>query len=154
MSCSPGEIYDVVSDVRRYREFVPYVLDSFVNEVDAQGHPTEAGLRVGWKLFDERFVCSLKCVPNQEVTAKSMSHSLFDELSTLWTFAPKKSLIASQGELCIVELALKYRFKSKIYQSVSAAFSQQVTSLMVAAFEARVKQMNMKRVKSAVKREA
>lgn len=145
VSCSPHDMFNIVSDVQRYKEFVPFVTDSFINKIASDGLPTEAGLRVGWNLFDEKFTCSLECVPGQKVIARSESDSLFEHLSTQWTFAPKKGLIKALGDLCSVELTLDYRFHNPLYNSISTAFSRQVTSIMIAAFEDRVKQLSFGR---------
>lgn len=126
-------MYQVVSDVQAYAEFVPYCTRSFINQRDAAGQPTEAGLRVGWKQFDEEFVCELQCSPEHHVVvAQSLTHSLFHKLYTKWTIRPN-----SRANACDVELVLKYRFKSDIYNAVSSVFAESVSGLVMNSFEKR-----------------
>lgn len=147
VSCSPSDIFMIVTDIEKYKEFVPFVTDSFVNNRDAQGLPLEAGLRVGWKLFDEKFVCALRCDLNKSVMAESVSHALFDTLYTEWTFQPKKNILTSDQDLCLAELSLHYRFKNPLYNLISSAFSHLVTLIMIKAFEERVNQLSINRIK-------
>lgn len=152
--CSATEMFGIVADVARYKEFLPFVIDSFINQHSDAGYATEAGLRVGWRLFDERFVCKLQCDPDKLVVAKSETHSLFDHLSTVWTFEEKKALIPGTGDLCIVRLDLSYQFKNPLYNTVSSAFSKQVSSIMIDAFENRVKQLKINRLSRRIMKQS
>lgn len=64
---SVAQMYDVVSKVDQYHEFIPYCEDSFIKEVGQNGQPVKAGLRVGFKSFDETFLCDLQCIVNKQV---------------------------------------------------------------------------------------
>ncbi|ODV80221.1 uncharacterized protein CANTADRAFT_89795 [Suhomyces tanzawaensis NRRL Y-17324] len=131
------QIYDVVSNVALYKEFVPFVEESYVEKKN--GDTAIAGLRVGWKQYDEKFECKMTYKPYESVIAESLTLSLFTELHTQWTFKPRKTL---HGESCNVELELKYRFKNPLYNAMSSMFSDQVTSIMIKAFETRLKKLS------------
>lgn len=134
-------IFDVISDVQSYKQFIPFLEDSFVTERDGNGYASEAGLQVGWKQYDERFVCKLTCTPHQSVIAESITTSVFDSLYTEWRLTPVKSRITHSGDLTNCELTLKYKFKNPLYNTVSSMFADQVTSIMIKAFETRVRQV-------------
>lgn len=142
----PNRVYEVVSQVQNYNKFVPFVKESFVTSTDLNGEPSVAGLRVGWKQFDEIFECELTCNPNTSVLANSLTISLFEYLKTEWEFKPQRSKLV-KGEQCVVELLLSYKFKNPLYNTVSGMFSEQVTEIMIRAFESRVKELerNIKR---------
>ncbi|ODQ82596.1 hypothetical protein BABINDRAFT_28246, partial [Babjeviella inositovora NRRL Y-12698] len=126
-------MYEIVADVSKYNEFVPYCTESFINEKNARNQPTEAGLRVGWKQFDERFVCKLTCQENTQVIAESLSHSLFSKLYTEWNIRD----LPNRHNACEAEITLEYEFKNPLYNSVSSLFASKVADLMVKAFEQR-----------------
>lgn len=127
----PELFYDVVSDVSRYKEFIPYCTDSFINTRDSKTNlPTIAGLRVGFQGFDEQFTCNLKCSKNV-IVAESITHSLFDKLYTKWTIIEN-----SKGTTSMV-LELRFKFKSMIYNKVSSIFAKKVSELVIKGFDDR-----------------
>ncbi|GME95093.1 unnamed protein product [[Candida] boidinii] len=124
-------IYELVSGVDKYEQFIPYCTKSFINEKDDKGEPIKGGLRVGFKQFDEEFVCDLTCNKPQLVIAESITHSLFKYLYTEW------KIDSVDDKHCKAQLTLRYEFKSELYNTVSALFAQHVASLMTKAFERR-----------------
>lgn len=139
INCSPKEVYDVVAEVSKYHEFIPYCEDSFVNVRDpVTTKPKVAGLKVGFKQYDEKFVCNIHCEVDGEdvhvVTAESISHHLFDVLNSKWTIRPHPT----RKNASSVELRLKFKFKSRIYNSVSSLFAKSVTEIVMDALARRV----------------
>lgn len=127
-----GLMYDIISRVDLYHEFIPYCTSSFIRMKNPEtNEPTVAGLRVGFQAFDEEFTCQLACTRPEVVKASSISHSLFYFLETDWTI--KKI----NEEHCEAILDLKYEFKSELYNRVSRLFASKVANLMTKAFEKR-----------------
>lgn len=152
INAQPEQIYDVISEVSKYREFIPYCKESFVNKRNpVDGKPTEAGLRIGFRQYDEKYTCDVKCsryldkgVETYRVIADSITHSLFKGLCTRWTIKPHPDRHhASQ-----VELILSFEFKSRLYNSVSAIFANSVTELALRAFDRRVFQLRKQAIKA------
>lgn len=140
-------MYKIVADVSRYQEFVPFVEESFINSKDeATSSPTEAGLRVGWKQFDEKFTCKLICTEDESVIAESITHLLFDKLHTQWTFKELKNPHIKTPS-CEVQLDLVYSFKNPLYNTVTSMFSEQVAKVLMKAFEKRARDLKMKELK-------
>ena len=135
VNVSPSKMFEIVSDVSRYKEFVPFVENSYISSKDALGLPTAAGLRVGWKQFDEEFQCKLRCQRDVLVIAESMSILVFDLLYTKWNLKEVKNVGTTSS--CEVTLDLKYSFKNPLYNTVSSLFSDQVSKIMINAFEER-----------------
>lgn len=132
----PALLYQVIADVSKYQEFVPFVTESFVNERNLlTSLPTEAGLRVGWKQFDEMFTCTLECLKNK-IVAESISILLFDCLHNEWNLKEAKSRFTDEPST-LVELSLTYKFKNPLYNTLSSLFHEQVSSIMMKAFEDR-----------------
>jgi len=127
-----SHIYEVVSNVDKYKEFIPFVEDSYVNQRDEKNIPTEGGIDVGWQQFNEKLVCKLTCTPGKQVIAQSLPTSIFDKLYTEWNFIPMNENMTK------VNLNLQFNFKNPLYNSMSSMFSEQLTSIMIKAFEDRV----------------
>ncbi|CCK71957.1 ubiquinone-binding protein COQ10 KNAG_0I01720 [Huiozyma naganishii CBS 8797] len=149
-NASPLQVYDVVSEVGKYKEFIPYCVESFVDKRDPQTErPKLAGLRVGFKQYDEKFVCNVACEEVEQgsqytVEAESISHHLFEVLNCRWTIKKHPRRPNSSQ----MDLLLKFQFKSALYNSVSSLFARSVTQLVLNAFDKRVFQV-MKRDYSA-----
>lgn len=124
-------MYNLVSRVDLYHEFIPYCTSSFVTDYDTVSEPKIAGLRVGFQSFDEEFTCDLQCNKPKLIIAKSVTHSLFRFLETEWIIEK----IDEQNSRAI--LNLRYEFKSELYNKVSSIFAMKVASLMIKAFEKR-----------------
>lgn len=146
IDAKPREIYEVVSQIDKYTDFIPYCIDSFIDKRDfITGNPTSAGLRIGFQSYDEKFVCNVNCQEFQEkqkfiVEAESVSHNLFKTCSTKWTIVPNPR----KPNISQVELTLRFQFHSLLYNSVSSIFANNLTSLAMAAFEKRSVQLNQK----------
>lgn len=145
VNAPPRQVYDVVSGIDGYKEFIPYCLDSFIDQRDEQtGQPTEAGLQIGFKKYDERFSCDVDCHVDKEkqyytVEATSISHNLFRTLSTKWSIIPHPR----KPHMSQVELILKFQFHSLLYNSVSSIFADNVTKLAMGAFAERAEELNL-----------
>ncbi|GAV53025.1 hypothetical protein ZYGR_0AI03070 [Zygosaccharomyces rouxii] len=138
INSTPEKVYNVVSEVSEYQNFIPYCMESFVNRRDPiNDKPIEAGLRVGFRQYDEKFLCEVECVKQDsqyKVVTNSISHNLFHLLYGEWTIKPHPRRRSSTQ----VELLLRFKFKSKLYNSVSSMFAKSVTELVMKAFERRV----------------
>ncbi|KAK6197399.1 uncharacterized protein RJT21DRAFT_3494 [Scheffersomyces amazonensis] len=146
-SCNSKLLFEIVSSVDQYQTFIPFLHDSFVSHRDeVTGLPLVAGLRVGWKQYDEIFNCNIKTITNKQVIAESVSddheanlntsrESVFEFLRTEWNFVD-----VTQNK-CKVHLKLNYQFKNPLYNSLSSLFNQQITDIMIKAFESRVREL-------------
>ncbi|KAI5956612.1 coq10 [Candida jiufengensis] len=133
-----NQLYKIVSEVNSYKDFVPFVEDSFISSRDSNHQPTKAELKVGWKDITEKFECKLHCIEGEKVNAKSLELELFEELETEWKF---KDIPTGN---CQVDFTLLYKFKNPIYDQLSFMFAPQVTTIMINAFENKLKQNRFK----------
>ena len=67
-SFSPSQIFSVVADVDRYKEFLPWCKDSIV--LQRRGTRIVADLIVGFQLFEERYTSAIVLVPNKSVNVR------------------------------------------------------------------------------------
>ncbi|SCU79468.1 LANO_0A06348g1_1 [Lachancea nothofagi CBS 11611] len=134
-----SEVYNVVSEISQYKEFMKYCTESFVDKRDPNtGKPLEAGLRVGFQQYDETFVCQIRCERDSRdrcvVIADSVTHSLFDALQTKWIINPHPSRSGATE----AELHLKFKFKFSLYNNIASIFGKSVTELVMKSFERRI----------------
>lgn len=134
---NPKVLYDVVADVHRYHEFIPYCQKSQITEVDpATSRPKRAVLQVGWNQINENFESSLT-YDNCTVIAEAFNNEMFKTLYTKWviTPAPKNAAIAQ------VDFELKFCFNSTLYNAFSKNFGPSIASLMIKAFTTRAMEL-------------
>ncbi|CAK9435279.1 uncharacterized protein LODBEIA_P57560 [Lodderomyces beijingensis] len=134
---SPEQVFDIVSRVDNYKNFVPFVEDSFITSRDGGNLPSGAGLKIGWNDITERFVCKLHCEENRNVYAKSVELELFETLETQWVFS---HVSTSKFPKCRVDFKLTYKFRNPLYNHLSSMFAPQVSNIMIGAFEKQLKQ--------------
>ena len=123
-------LYDVVSDVERYKEFVPWCKNSKV--IVKNGKHMTAELEVGFNIFSEKYVSKVEVSEPYSVCAMSVQTHLFEYLKTEWKFSP-----ASDPNTTWVTFQVDFKFKSAMYNELSKLFLQEVITKMVKAFEQR-----------------
>lgn len=129
-------LYDVVSDVAKYQEFVPWCLQSRVISKDS--HQMKAELTVGFQLLTEKYISHVELRPPMSVTAVSSQVNLFEYLRSEWKFTPSSS---DPKNATWVTFQIDFKFKLALYNELSDLFMQQVVKKMVQAFETRCKQL-------------
>ena len=139
---SNQELYAVVADVAKYKEFVPWCKNSVVTKGPSAGpglQELQADLTVGFDLFNETYTSQVQLQPFNSVVATSQDTQLLEYLHTEWKFSPSASNPTSS---CWVTFRVEFQFKSSLYSHVSALFMREVTTNMVKAFEARCNQLH------------
>lgn len=136
INASLNNTYHVISEVSKYKEFLPYCTESWVSKRDPTNDdkPMQGGLRVGYKQYDENFDCLIQCLKPSEtslervVIAESLPDQLFDKLHTKWT------IVENDQKKCDLELRLDFKFKSRFYNSISSLFAKTLTDVVMKAF--------------------
>lgn len=125
---------DVVSSVEHYGEFLPYCRSCVVNERDSRGYPQRALMSVGWQNLTEEFESIVSCDPQKGIIISEAADSkIFSVLLSQWTIKE-----ISEGR-CSVELILKFKFQSALYNSVTSTFGPTLAKKMVEAFSNRAR---------------
>jgi coenzyme Q-binding protein COQ10 len=134
---TPTQIFDVVSQIDHYKEFVPFCLDSKV--LQNQGRFLRAKLRVGVGPFVEEYVSQVQLTPHSHVLALSKG-GIFRDLRNEWRFTP---LYSSDKQFMgtKLEFLVKFEFSNLIYQTASDRFVTNHARSMVDAFERRARQL-------------
>lgn len=139
---TPEHVYSVVSDVKKYEEFVPWCVGSKVvrgpvevgsNNGSGTNHvKLEAELAIGFNLVSEKYISHVAMYPNKTIRAISRDTSVFDKLLTEWKFKP-----GEKPDTCEIQFFIDFKFSNPLYERVSAIFFDEVVKEMVGAFEKR-----------------
>lgn len=136
-------LYEVVSDVDRYKEFVPWCKNSRI--VTRSGNSMTAELEVGFNIFSEKYMSKIETTEPNCVSAVSVQTNLFEFLKTEWKFTP-----ASDPSSTWVTFQVDFKFKSAMYNELSKLFMQEVIAKMVKAFEQRCTTVCLEQKEAAV----
>ena len=123
------DVFDLIAGVEKYPEFLPWCYAARVRDRTKAGF--EADLVIGFKMFRETFTSRVDLNrPNKidvTYTKGPMRH-----LDNRW-------LIEETDGGCIVDFNVSFEFKSAILQKVIGALFGEAVRRMVAAFEARAR---------------
>ena len=125
---SAKQMFDLVADVGRYPEFLPWCQDARVFEND--GAIMRADLVVGFKLFRERFTSEVALTPPKTIAVRYLDGP-FKRLENHWTFETN-----GRGG-CIVDFYIDFEFHSRFFQGAMEAVFNEAVRRMVGAFEKR-----------------
>ena len=137
----PEKLFQVVADVARYEEFVPFCASSRVLRVLT---PTrfEAELEIGFKVFSERYVSDVTleedpATGEKKVTATAIpprgdGDGLFQRLVSTWRFKPGRA-----PDETAVAFDLDFKVNSVVHSQVVALAFEEVSRLQIGAFERR-----------------
>ncbi|KAL9649670.1 hypothetical protein ABK040_003347 [Willaertia magna] len=137
---SQKQVFDVVSNVNNYKNFLPHVNDSKTSSMkpisdkpDKDGlieYKTEGSLTVGFSPFTETYVSNVFLKSPVSVKAISENTKLFNRLVNHWTMAEGPS-----DNTCRLTFQVDFEFASKWYQTVANMFFNFLVKDMTDAFE-------------------
>lgn len=124
----PDQIFDLVADVARYPEFLPWCVGARVRS--SEGNLIVADLMIGYKLVRERF------------TSKVTLDRAGLRIDTEFTDGPFKYLVnhwvfRDHPDGCLIDFHVDFEFRSLFLQKVIAVLFNEAVRRMVAAFEDR-----------------
>ena len=138
---SAQEMYDLVIDVPRYPEFLPWCDRSQVVSTDESGMTAEVGLAFGG--LRQSFTTHNTHVPGREVRLKLVKGP-FSQLDGVWTFTPvgqeENSQDAAQ-RACRIDLNLHYGFDNFALSALVGPVFDKIASTLVEAFVKRAEQV-------------
>ncbi|KAI9483687.1 MAG: dehydrase and lipid transport-domain-containing protein [Benjaminiella poitrasii] len=143
LNFSQNQLYDVVSNVEEYHQFVPFCIRSHVysnTPMDNGVSVMKAELGVGFKLFKETYMSKVTCQKPTLVKAVAADATLFNDMTTTWKFTPNvpkaqlNSPSAGDHPTCWVDFDITFDFASPIHAQASSVFFDQVSKMMLQAF--------------------
>lgn len=124
---TPQQLFDLVADIERYPEFLPWCLEARILARD--GDVVKADLIVGYKAFREKFTSVVTLMPVRAIDVTYVSGPL-SHLTNSWAFTPTKG-----G--CTLGFDLAFAFRTPLLAAIFGAFFDRALKRMTYAFEDR-----------------
>jgi coenzyme Q-binding protein COQ10 len=126
------QLFDLVADVERYPEFLPWCVGARIRERT----PTliVADLLIGFKMVRERFTSRVVLDRPSRIDV-SYTDGPFRYLNNHWEFIPQPS-----GG-CLIDFYVDFEFRSRMLQKIIELLFNEAVKRMVGAFEARARQL-------------
>lgn len=133
---SAQQIYDLVADVARYPEFLPWCSAARIRsrEPHASGEVIEADLIISFKVFRERFASRVILDPDHFQIDTEYLDGPFRYMISHWNLRDNE-----QG--CDVDFAVDFEMKNAILGSAVGLVFNEAMLRIVRAFEARAKEL-------------
>ena len=125
---SPRQMFDLVSNVKKYPDFLPWCLGSRILNND--GDVLIADLIIGFQIYREKFRSKVVLNKNKNIIEVFYEDGPFKHLSNKWEF--KKF---NKG--CEINFYLEFEFKNIFFQTIMEKLFSEAVKRMVEAFEKR-----------------
>src|SRR5690554_272108 len=135
MPYQPRELFDLVADIERYPEFLPWCLAARIRR--REGKTVTADLAVGFKMVRERFTSRVVLHDEADEHLRidvSYIDGPFKYLNNHWLFLPDE-----QG--CLLDFYVDFEFRSRLLQKVMQPLFNEAVRRMVGAFETRAREL-------------
>jgi coenzyme Q-binding protein COQ10 len=129
---TPEQLFDLVAEVERYPEFLPWCLAARIRS--REGNTITADLLIGFRMFRERFTSKVVLDRPRRIDV-SYAEGPFKYLNNHWIFEPMPG-----GGTCI-DFYVDFEFRSALLQKLIGLLFNEAVRRMVAAFEGRAKQL-------------
>ena len=133
---SAAEMFDLVADIGRYPEFLPWVQGMRVGPV--HNGVVVADMIVGFRMIRERFTSRVTLDRPRTVHVDYLDGPM-KHLFNDWTFRD-----APDGG-CEIDFAVDFEFRNKAFEKLAGLFFAQAFEKMVGAFVARAEALYGKR---------
>ena len=124
---SQQQIFDLVADVERYPEFLPWCTACRVTKRENQ--LIEADLMVGFKMLRERFTTRVMLSAPNNIQVEYLDGP-FRYLNNHWIFK-------STEDGCVIEFFIDFEFRSLLLQRLIGPLFTEAVRRMVSAFDNR-----------------
>ena len=138
------QLFDLVADVERYPEFLPWCVGARIRERSAT--LIVADLLIGFRMFRERFTSRVTLDRPRRIDV-AYSEGPFRYLANHWIFEPVEG-----G--CRIDFFVDFEFRSAILQKLIGVLFNEAVRRMVVAFEGRARALYGRRDASSKRPQA
>jgi coenzyme Q-binding protein COQ10 len=125
---SAEQMFDLVADVRRYPEFLPWVVATRVRS-DGE-HEMVADMLVGFNALRERFTSKVKKDRPRMIDVDYVDGPM-RELDNKWFFR------ANPDGGCTIDFCVDFSFRNPVFEALAGKYLDRALRKMVTAFEER-----------------
>lgn len=123
----PQQMFDMVADVARYPEFIPWVKAARI--MKREGNEFLAELVISYSGLSESYTSRVIAIPHESIEVE-MVKGPFEYLTNSWRFTP-------EGSGTRIDFSVDFKFKSRLLEGLMGGFFTRATAKMVDAFRAR-----------------
>jgi len=133
---SPQQIFDLVADVARYPEFLPWTAAARIRSrrpVPDRGEGAEvmeADLVISFKVFREKFGSRVILIPSENRIETEYLDGPFKFLHSAWQ-------VEAEGQGCRVKFDVDFEFRNALLQKIIGVVFDEAMRRVVGAFENR-----------------
>jgi coenzyme Q-binding protein COQ10 len=138
MPYTAGQMYDLVADVGRYPEFLPWTAAARVRTRNARANGSEvleADLVIAFMVFREKFGSRVTLWPDKGTIETEYLDGPFHHLLSKWGFRD----LADGG--CEVSFFVDFKFKNAVLQKLIGSVFDEAMHRVVRAFEQRAQSL-------------
>jgi coenzyme Q-binding protein COQ10 len=128
---TPEQVFDLVADIERYPEFLPWCVGARIRE--RRDNVILGDLLIGWRMVREKFTSRVTLDRPGRIDVE-YAEGPFKYLKNHWLFE-------RQPGGCLVDFYVDFEFRSRMLQGVIAALFNEAVKRMVSAFEKRAKEL-------------
>ncbi|MDC0073478.1 type II toxin-antitoxin system RatA family toxin [Alphaproteobacteria bacterium] len=133
LNYSQKQLFDLVSDIDSYEEFLPWCLASRVTEKEK--NIIKGDLVIGFKMFREKFSSEVTLVNYNQIDVNFIKGP-FKYLKNRWIFVPHE-----EQEKTTIDFFIDFEFKSKILEKIIGNVFNSAVKKMISAFEKRAEEV-------------
>lgn len=126
---APEKLYDLVADIERYPEFLPWCVGARLLKRD--GNVIHADLMIGFKMIRETFTSKVTLGAPDRIDV-DYQKGPFRHLKNHWVFNP-------HPDGCLIDFYIDFEFRSRILRNLIEPLFNEAVRRMVSAFEARAR---------------
>lgn len=129
---SAEAMFDLVADVRRYPEFLPWIVATRVRS-DSETEMV-ADMMVGFKALREKFTSKVKKDRPERIAVEYVDGPL-SHLENTWHFEPLGP------NRCRIDFCVDFTFRNAVFEALAGQYLDRAFRKMVGAFEERARQL-------------
>ena len=129
---SPDQLYRLVAEIERYPEFLPWCLAVRIRK--RTGALVVADLVIGFKMIRERFTSQVMLDPETRLIDVKYIEGPLRYMNNHWRFE-------EHPDGCLIDFFVDFEFRSRIMRKLMEPLFNEAVRRMVAAFEARAKDL-------------
>jgi len=143
---SAQQMYDLVADVDRYPEFIPWTAAARVRSRVPHGAAVvmEVDLVISFKVFRERFGSRVTLWPGDMRIDTEYLDGPFRHMISKWHFAdvPPDRRPPGAEHACDVSFFVDFEFRNRLLQGAAGMFFNEAMQRIVRAFETRAQALH------------
>jgi coenzyme Q-binding protein COQ10 len=122
-------MFDLVADVARYPEFLPWVVATRIKS--DSGTEMVADMLVGFHALNEKFTSRVRKQRPRSIMVDYLDGPL-RKLENEWTFTPDED-----GGGCVIDFRVDFTFRNAVFEKLAGQYMDRAFRKMVSAFETR-----------------